>query len=127
MAVTYVQQIYVGQAARRLGVTQELMPGIARAAKAAGSTRIEWSTSTENTAARALYDGLGVSGSDKVYLYSKGPASKGWRREDSKAGRSGFQAKHTFRFPAWPITDCPLWRTPIRKADVQARCIHSLS
>ncbi|MDN3564512.1 GNAT family N-acetyltransferase, partial [Paeniroseomonas aquatica] len=47
---TYVQQIYVGQSARRLGVAQDLMAGIARAAKAAGSTRIEWSTSKENMA-----------------------------------------------------------------------------
>ena len=38
LAFTYVQQVYVGQAARRLGVAQELMAGIARAAKAAGST-----------------------------------------------------------------------------------------
>jgi len=74
LAFTYVQQIYVGQAARRLGVAQELMAGIARAAKAAGSTRIEWSTSRENTAARSLYDSLGASGSDKVYYVLDGAA-----------------------------------------------------
>lgn len=71
---TYVQQVYVGQAARRLGVAQELMAGIARAAKAAGSTRIEWSTSTENIAARSLYDGLGAVGSDKLYYVLDGVA-----------------------------------------------------
>ena len=74
LAFTYVQQVYVGQAARRLGVAQELMAGIARAAKAAGSTRIEWSTSTDNTAARSLYDGLGAVGSDKVYYVLDGAA-----------------------------------------------------
>ncbi|WP_233553404.1 GNAT family N-acetyltransferase [Teichococcus wenyumeiae] len=67
LAFTYVQQVYVGQTARRLGVAQALMAEIARAAKAAGSTRVEWSTSRENTAARSLYDGLGADGSDKVY------------------------------------------------------------
>lgn len=67
LTFTYVQQVYVSQAARRLGVAQELMAGIARAAKAAGSTRIEWCTSSDNAAARALYDGLGANGSDKVY------------------------------------------------------------
>lgn len=46
LAFTYVQQIYVGQDARRLGVAQELMAEVARAAKAEGSTRIEWSTET---------------------------------------------------------------------------------
>ena len=74
LAFTYVQQVYVGQAARRLGVAQELMAGIARAAKAAGSTRIEWSTSTENMAARSLYDGLDAVGSDKVYYVLDGAA-----------------------------------------------------
>lgn len=74
LAFTYVQQVYVSQAARRLGVAQELMAGVARAAKAAGSIRIEWSTSTENGAARSLYDGLGASGSDKVYYVLDGAA-----------------------------------------------------
>lgn len=74
LAFTYVQQVYVGQAARRLGVAQELMAGVARAAKAADNTRIEWSTSSENTAARSLYDGLGASGSDKVYYVLDGAA-----------------------------------------------------
>lgn len=50
------------------------MAGVARAAKAAGSTRIEWSTSNENTAARLLYDGLGAKGSDKVYYVLDGGA-----------------------------------------------------
>ena len=50
------------------------MAWIAQAAKAMGSTRIEWSTSTENTAARSLYDGLGASGSDKVYYVLDGAA-----------------------------------------------------
>ncbi len=74
LAFTYVQQVYVGQAARRLGIAQELMAEVARAAKAAGSTSIEWSTSRENTAARALYDGLGANGSDKVYYVINGAA-----------------------------------------------------
>lgn len=74
LAFTYVQQVYVGQAARRLGVARELMAGVARAAKAAGSTRIEWSTSKENEAARSLYDGLGANGTDKVYYVLDGLA-----------------------------------------------------
>jgi len=74
LTFTYVQQVYVGQAARRLGVAQELMAEVARAAKAAGSTRIEWSTSNENMAARALYEGLGANGSDKMYYVLDGAA-----------------------------------------------------
>jgi ribosomal protein S18 acetylase RimI-like enzyme len=74
IAFTYVQQVYVGQSARRLGVAQDLMAEVARAAKANGSTRIEWSTGRENTAARALYDGLGANGSDKVYYVLDGAA-----------------------------------------------------
>lgn len=74
LAFTYIQQIYVGQATRRLGVARELMAGVAQAAKAAGSTRVEWSTSTENMAARSLYDGLGAAGSGKVYYALDGAA-----------------------------------------------------
>ena len=65
---------YVGRTARRLGVAQKRMAEVARAAKAKGSTRIEWSTGTENTAARALYEGLGADGSDKVYYVLEGAA-----------------------------------------------------
>lgn len=74
LAFTYVQQVYVAQAARRLGVAQAFMAEIARAAKAAGSTRMEWSTSAQNIAARSLYDGLGANGSDKVYYELAGEA-----------------------------------------------------
>ena len=73
-AFTYVQQLYVGQTARRLGVAQKLMAGIARAAKAEGNTRIEWSTGRDNATARAFYDGLGANGSDKVYYTLDGAA-----------------------------------------------------
>ena len=43
ISFTYAQQIYVGAKARRMGVAQRLMAGIARIAAARGSTRIEWS------------------------------------------------------------------------------------
>lgn len=74
ISFTYVQQIYVGSNARRLGVAQLLMAGIAQIAKSRGSTRIEWSTSRENAAARALYEGLGAIGSDKVQYVLEGSA-----------------------------------------------------
>lgn len=54
IAFTYIQQIYVGLNGRRLGVGRLLMRAVARIAKARGSTRIEWSTGRENTAAQAL-------------------------------------------------------------------------
>ncbi len=71
---TYVQQIYVGTNARRLGVAQRLMAGIAQIASARGSTRIEWSTSRDNIPARSLYEGLGAVGSDKVQYVLEGDA-----------------------------------------------------
>ena len=74
LAFTYVQQVYVGQTARRLGVAQKLMAEIARVSKAKGSTRIEWSTGRDNTAGRRLYDGLGANGSEKVYYVLEGAA-----------------------------------------------------
>ncbi|MBW0003106.1 MAG: GNAT family N-acetyltransferase [Hyphomicrobiales bacterium] len=41
---TYIQQVYVGAAARRLGVAQRLMSAIARTSKARGCQRLEWAT-----------------------------------------------------------------------------------
>lgn len=74
ISFTYVQQIYVGLQARRMGVAQRLMAGIAGIATARGSTRIEWSTSKENAAAQALYEGLGAVGSAKVEYVLEGAA-----------------------------------------------------
>jgi ribosomal protein S18 acetylase RimI-like enzyme len=74
ISFTYAQQIYVSAKARRMGVAQRLIAEIARIATATGSTRIEWSTGKENTAARALYDGLGAIGSDKVQYVLEGDA-----------------------------------------------------
>ncbi len=66
IAFTYVQQIYVALKARRLGIAQQLMAAVAWSAKAKGIQRVEWSTGHDNTAARALYDGLGAIGTEKV-------------------------------------------------------------
>ena len=74
ISFTYVQQIYVSAKARRMGVAQRLMAGVARIAAARGSTRIEWSTAKDNAAAQALYDGLGAVGSDKVQYVLEGAA-----------------------------------------------------
>jgi ribosomal protein S18 acetylase RimI-like enzyme len=74
ISFTYVQQVYVGSAARRLGVAQGLIAAIAQTATARGSTQVEWSTARENTAARALYEGLGATGSDTVKYVLGGDA-----------------------------------------------------
>lgn len=73
-AFTYVQQVYVGRAARRLGVARRLMAGVARAARDRGCRRLEWATGVENSAARALYDGLGAAGTEKVQYVLEGDA-----------------------------------------------------
>lgn len=74
LSFIYVQQIYVGSSARRLGVAQRLMVEIARTAQSRGCQRMEWATSIDNTAARALYDGLGAIGSTKVQYILEGDA-----------------------------------------------------
>lgn len=73
-AFTYVQQVYVGRAARRLGVARRLMAAVARAALGRGCRRVEWATGLGNAAARALYDGLGAVGTDKVQYVLEGGA-----------------------------------------------------
>ncbi len=74
ISFTYIQQIFVGANARRMGVAQQLMAGIAGIAVARGSTRMEWSTGKDNAAAQALYEGLGAVGADKVQYVLEGAA-----------------------------------------------------
>ncbi len=71
---TYVQQVYVASSARRLGVAQHLMAAVTRVAKDRGHVRVEWATSVENSAARALYDGLGATGAHKIQYVLEGAA-----------------------------------------------------
>jgi GNAT superfamily N-acetyltransferase len=49
-----------------LGVVQQLMAFIARTCQAGGCTWMEWSTGRGNTPARAFYDRLGATGSEKI-------------------------------------------------------------
>jgi ribosomal protein S18 acetylase RimI-like enzyme len=72
--LTYIQQIYVAAAGRRLGVAQRLMASIAATAQSRGCTRLEWSTGRDNTAARALYDGLGAAATEKAHYLLEGDA-----------------------------------------------------
>jgi ribosomal protein S18 acetylase RimI-like enzyme len=62
----YLQQIYVASSHRRLGVAQKLIAFVARACQSRGCTWMEWSTGRDNTAARAFYEGLGATGSEKI-------------------------------------------------------------
>ncbi len=72
ISFTYIQQLYVGLKGRRLGLAQQLMAAIAQTAKSRGSTRVEWSTGHDNTAARALYEKLGATGTHKVHYVLEG-------------------------------------------------------
>lgn len=74
LAFSYVQQLYVSEAARRLGVARLLMVAAARLARERGHASVEWSTSLANTAAQALYEGLGAVGSAKVSYVLHGAA-----------------------------------------------------
>ncbi|MBB6510573.1 hypothetical protein F4695_003964 [Rhizobium soli] len=70
--LTYVQQIYVSESGHRLGVARRLMQQIAKTSLERGIYRVEWSTSQENLAAQALYNGLGAVSENKVHFVLKG-------------------------------------------------------
>ena len=72
--LTYIQQIYVSESGRRLGVARRLLQQIAKTSLERGIIRVEWSTSQENLAAQALYNGLGAAGENKVHFVLKGSA-----------------------------------------------------
>lgn len=62
----YLQQIYVAAAHRRMGVAERLMGLIAADCQQRGCRWMEWSTGRDNAAARAFYENLGATGSEKI-------------------------------------------------------------
>ena len=54
----YLQDLFVAESARKLGLGRALIEAVYREAKAAGASRVHWLTHETNTTARALYDTL---------------------------------------------------------------------
>ncbi len=54
----YLQDLYVGEAARGVGVGRTLIARVADAAKEAGAARVYWHTHETNAVARRLYDAV---------------------------------------------------------------------
>jgi GNAT superfamily N-acetyltransferase len=54
----YLQDLFVAEDARGLGLGRALITAVEERARAAGASRVYWLTQESNTAARALYDRL---------------------------------------------------------------------
>jgi GNAT superfamily N-acetyltransferase len=54
----YLQDLFVADSARNLGIGRALIEAVEREARAAGASRVYWLTKEDNTTARALYDQL---------------------------------------------------------------------
>jgi GNAT superfamily N-acetyltransferase len=54
----YLQDLYVGEAARGSGVGRALIAAVAGAAREAGAARVYWHTHETNAVARRLYDAV---------------------------------------------------------------------
>ncbi|MEU8246107.1 GNAT family N-acetyltransferase [Nonomuraea sp. NPDC048916] len=52
----YLQDLFVGEAARGKGVARALIERVADASRARGAARLYWTTKQDNAPARALYD-----------------------------------------------------------------------
>jgi GNAT superfamily N-acetyltransferase len=52
----YLQDLFVSESARGLGLGRALIEAVYEKAKAAGASRVHWLTQTTNTQARILYD-----------------------------------------------------------------------
>jgi GNAT superfamily N-acetyltransferase len=52
----YLQELFVAEGARGLGLGRGLIEAVYGEAKAAGASRVHWLTQTTNTQARILYD-----------------------------------------------------------------------
>jgi GNAT superfamily N-acetyltransferase len=54
----YLQDLFVAESARNLGLGRALIEAVEREARSAGASRVYWLTKEDNTNARALYDRL---------------------------------------------------------------------
>jgi GNAT superfamily N-acetyltransferase len=54
----YLQDLFVAEDARKLGLGRALIEAVYKEARAAGASRVHWLTHETNTTARALYDTL---------------------------------------------------------------------
>ena len=57
-AQCYLQDLYVGEAARGGGVGRALIAGVVDAARGAGAARVYWTTHETNAVAQRLYDAV---------------------------------------------------------------------
>jgi GNAT superfamily N-acetyltransferase len=54
----YLQDLFVADGARGLGLGRKLIEAVYETAKAAGCSRVHWLTQNDNATARLLYDGI---------------------------------------------------------------------
>jgi GNAT superfamily N-acetyltransferase len=54
----YLQDLFVAQESRKLGLGRALIEAVCKVAKEQGASRVHWLTHETNTTARALYDTL---------------------------------------------------------------------
>ena len=52
----YLQDLFVAETARNLGLGRTLIEAVEREARAAGASRVYWLTKEDNATARKLYD-----------------------------------------------------------------------
>lgn len=65
----YLKELYVIRERRRDGVGRRLMNELYAVARAAGCTRLEWTTDGDNVEARRFYASLGAKPDDSKILY----------------------------------------------------------
>jgi len=80
----YLQDLFVAEGARKLGLGRALIEAVYREARKAGASRVYWNTHETNATARALYDTLAEHLDDAAlsaladsYCDSPGPHGRG--------------------------------------------------
>jgi GNAT superfamily N-acetyltransferase len=63
----YIRDLYVAQAMRRSGVGQTLVKAAARLTYAQGFSALDWTTETDNAAARQMYESCGARVLPRTY------------------------------------------------------------
>jgi ribosomal protein S18 acetylase RimI-like enzyme len=65
----YLKELYVRESQRRRGIGAHLMSRLCAIAVESGSSRLEWTTDTDNSEAQKFYGKLGVSRASAKVMY----------------------------------------------------------
>ena len=121
----YLQDLFVAEGARKLGVGRALIEAVYEAARAAGASRVHWLTHETNAVARSLYDTLadrpGFIQYRKIFrIFCKRADPSGGNR---RVAHAIHRAEHVGRITARPGVRSPSPRSRRLRPTLRSRTL----